>query len=173
MVTNNNTKTILCNRPPTEFLPNRPPPSKAIANVYELKMQPELICYYHAAAGFPTKPKWIAVIKNKQFASWPGLTTKGVAKHFPELEEMTKGHGCKTRSGLQSTKKTAGDKNNEDNNNDNESNKHNAPPCPTKKTREIYYKIYDLEDKAQLKMYTDQTGHSQRNQAADINTSWY
>ncbi len=26
-------------------------------------MQPELIRYHHAAAGFPTKPTWIAAIK--------------------------------------------------------------------------------------------------------------
>jgi hypothetical protein len=66
-VKNNNTKTILCDRPPTKFLPNQPPPSKAIANVYKLKMQPELVRYYHAAAGLPAKPTWIAAIKNKQF----------------------------------------------------------------------------------------------------------
>ncbi len=64
-VMNNNSKTILCDCPPTKFLPNQPPPSEAIANVYKLKMQPELVRYYHAAAGFPTKPTWIAAIKNK------------------------------------------------------------------------------------------------------------
>ncbi len=63
-VTNANTDTILCDRPPSEFLPKRPPPTEAVANVYELKMQPELIRYYHAAAGFPTKPTWVAAIKN-------------------------------------------------------------------------------------------------------------
>ena len=49
-ITNANTGTILCDRPPSEFLPNRPPPTEAVANVYELKTQPELIRYYHAAA---------------------------------------------------------------------------------------------------------------------------
>jgi hypothetical protein len=34
---NNNTKTVLCNWPPTEFLPKQTPPTKAIANIYELK----------------------------------------------------------------------------------------------------------------------------------------
>ncbi len=110
----------------------------------------------HAAAGFPTKPTLIALIKNKQFASWPGLTTKAVTKHFPESEETTKGHGRKIQSGLHSTKKTAS--NEIDNNYSKESNNPNPPPCPTKKTQEIYHQIYDLEDEAQLKMYTDQTG---------------
>ncbi len=64
-VQNKNTKTVLCNRLPTEFLPKQPPPTKAIANVYELKKQPELVHYYHAVAEFPTKPTWVAVIKKR------------------------------------------------------------------------------------------------------------
>jgi hypothetical protein len=64
-VTNNNTDTVLCNRPPTEFLPQCPPPSDAIYNVYELKTQPELVRYHHMAAGFLTKPTWLKAIKNK------------------------------------------------------------------------------------------------------------
>ena len=92
-VVNNNTDTILCDRPPTEFLPQRPPPTDAVFNVYELKTQPELVRYHHAAAGFPTKPTWLKAIKNKQFASWPGLTADAVIKHFPESEETYKGHG--------------------------------------------------------------------------------
>jgi hypothetical protein len=52
LVRNNNTKTIIVNRPLSEFLPACPPPTKAIHNVYELKMQPKLVRYYHAAAGF-------------------------------------------------------------------------------------------------------------------------
>jgi len=92
-VTNANTDTILCDRPPSEFLPEQPPPTEAVVNVYELKMQLELIRYYHAAAGFPTKPTWVTAIKNCQFASWPGLTAKAATKHFPESKETTKGHG--------------------------------------------------------------------------------
>ena len=85
-ITNANSDTILCDRPPSEFLPERPPPTEAVANVYELKTQPELIRYYHAAEGFATKPT--------------GLTSKAATKHFPESEETLKGHGQKTRSGL-------------------------------------------------------------------------
>ena len=39
-VRNKNTDTIIVNRPPTEFLPNRPELSEAIHNVYKLKTQP-------------------------------------------------------------------------------------------------------------------------------------
>jgi hypothetical protein len=41
-VSNINTDTALLDRPPTEFLHDRPPPTEAIHNVYELKTQPEL-----------------------------------------------------------------------------------------------------------------------------------
>ena len=83
-VRNNNTDTIIVNWPPTEFLPNRPEPSEAVHNVYELKTQPELVRYLHATAGFPTKPKILAAIKNKQYPAWPGLKVDTVRKHFPE-----------------------------------------------------------------------------------------
>jgi hypothetical protein len=85
-----NTETILCRCLPMEFLPEQPPPIEASANIYKLKTQPELVRYYHAAAGFSTKPKWVVAIKNRQFALWPGLTAKAVTKHFPKSEETTK-----------------------------------------------------------------------------------
>jgi hypothetical protein len=50
VVQNMNTDTIIVNRPPTEFLPDRPPTEEAIHIVYELKTSPELIRYLHAAA---------------------------------------------------------------------------------------------------------------------------
>jgi hypothetical protein len=89
-----------CNRPATEFLPKRPPFRDAIHNVYELKTQPKLVHYYHTAAGFPTKPTWIKAIRNKQFASWPGLTVDAVKRHYPDSEETPKGHGRETPSKL-------------------------------------------------------------------------
>jgi hypothetical protein len=43
-------------------------------------------------------------IRNKQFASWPGLTIKATAKHYPESKETKKGRGQKGWSGLGSNK---------------------------------------------------------------------
>ena len=106
VVRNNTIDTVIVNQPPTAFLPERPPPSDTVHNVYELKTQPELVRYHHASAGFPTKPTWLAAIKNKQFAAWPGLSLDAARKHFPDSEEMHKGHGRKTPSGLRSTKPT-------------------------------------------------------------------
>jgi hypothetical protein len=62
MVRNNNTNTVIVNWPPSEFLPKHPPSTDTIHNVYELKSQPELICYYHTAAGFPKKPTWVKAV---------------------------------------------------------------------------------------------------------------
>jgi len=97
-VRNLNTDTIIVNKPPTEFLLDRPPTKEAIHNVYELKTSPELVRYLQ------TKPQWITAIKNKQYASWPGLSVDAVRRHFPESDETHKGHGRKTPSGLRSTK---------------------------------------------------------------------
>jgi hypothetical protein len=99
-VQNLNTDTILLKQPPTEFLPCRPAPTKAIHNVYKLKTQPELVRYHHATAGYPTQPTWLKAIMNKQFSSWPGLTAEAVQKHYLESEETHKGHGRNMQSGL-------------------------------------------------------------------------
>jgi hypothetical protein len=96
----NITDTVLCDQCPTEFLPDRPPPSKAIHNVYKLQTQPKLVWYYHTVMGFPTKPPWLKTIKNKQYTSWLGLTWDAANKHYLESKKTLKGHGCKTQSGL-------------------------------------------------------------------------
>jgi hypothetical protein len=158
MVWNNNTDTIIVNRPPTEFLPDRPPPDEAVHNVNELKTQPELVWYHHASAGFPTKPTWLAAIKNKHFTSWPGLTLAAARKHFPDSEETHKGHGRKTPSGLRSTKDKQVPR--LDGSNEAFGNKQDAPfPLrPVQKKQTIFYRILDLEDAATQKIWTDQTG---------------
>ncbi len=102
-VKNVNTDTVLVDKPPTEFLANRPPPSEEVCNMYKLKTQPDLIWYYHAAAGFPTKPTWIQAIKNNHYALWTGLTYNGLSKYYPESTETNKGHGRKLKSGQRST----------------------------------------------------------------------
>ncbi len=157
MVQNQNTDTIIVNWPPTKFLPNQPPPEEAIHNVFELKTTPELVRYHHASAGFPTKPQWIAAIKNKQHALWPGLSVDAARRHFPESDETHKGHGRKTPSGLWLTKPK------EDqtiNSNDSfQFNKANDVPLrPIKKETTIFFKILDMKDEANQKIWTDQPG---------------
>jgi hypothetical protein len=135
-----------------EFLPNRPPPNKAIYNVYKLKTKPELVQYYHAAAGFPTKPSWLKAIKNNQYASWPGLTWEAVNNHFLESEETLKGHGRKTRSGLRSTKLSP--QTSED---DKLASTTEFTHSPTKQ-KEVIIRAFDLSSEAERLMYTNQTG---------------
>ena len=72
--------------------------------MYELRAQPQLIKYYHAAAGFPTKLTWLKAIKNGHYQSWKGLAVEAVQRHFPEAIETWKGHGCKNKMNLRSTK---------------------------------------------------------------------
>jgi hypothetical protein len=157
MVQNQNTDTIIVNRPPTEFLPNQPPPEKAIHNVFELKTTPELVRYHHASAGFPTKPQWIMAIKNEQYASWPGLSVDAARRHFPESDETHKGHGRKTPSGLRSTKpKKVQIINSNDAFQFNKAN--NVPLWPIKKEMTIFFKILDMKDEATQKIWTDQPG---------------
>ncbi len=155
VVRNNNTNTIIVNRPPTELLSERPPLTDAIHNIHELKTQPELVRYYHAAAGFPTKPTWVKAIRNKQFASWPDLIVDTVKRHYPDSEETPKGHGRKTPSSLRSTKQTTPTLNNSDNTGDSHTS---ALPCPTKKVSTIFICVLDMEDKATQKIFTNQSG---------------
>ena len=42
-INNLSTQTVMVDKPPIEFLTNRPPPSEAIFSAYELKNKPELI----------------------------------------------------------------------------------------------------------------------------------
>jgi hypothetical protein len=153
LVRNNNTKTVIVNRPPLEFLPARPPPTKAIHNVYELKTQPKLVHYYHATAGFPMKPMWLKVIKNKQFPLWPGLTADIVNCHYSDSDETPKGHGRKAPSGLQSTKVTTPALDDSADAFGVEDSTH-----LTKKECTVFYPILDMEDEAARKIYTDQPG---------------
>ncbi len=155
VVGNNNTSTVIVNWPPTNFLPEGPPPTDAIHNVYELKTQPELVRYYHAAADFPTKPTCVKAIRNKQFALWPGLTVNAVKRHYPDSEETPKGHGRKTPSGIRSTKQTTPTLDDSDKALDSNTN---ATPCPTKKERTIFIRVLDMEDEATQKIFTDQPG---------------
>jgi hypothetical protein len=154
IVLNNNTDTVLCDRPPMEFLPERPLPTEAIHSVYKLKTQPKIVCYHHAAAGFPTKPTWLKAIKDKQYVFWPGLMANAVDKHYLESVETHKGNSRKTCSGLRSTKTTT------TSNNDNNDDESHATHCPrpTTKQKTIFFKVYNLEDKTKPKMYTDLTG---------------
>ena len=97
---NKNTESILTEKSPLEILAEAAAPTDHILVVYELKTQLELVKYYHAAAGFPTQPKWIKAIRNGHYASWSSLAAAVAARHFPESNETWQGHGWKIPSNL-------------------------------------------------------------------------
>ena len=55
--------------------------TKAAAG-YTPRALPDLITYYHAAAGYPMKTTWIQAIKRGHYIGWPGLTTEHMQKHL-------------------------------------------------------------------------------------------
>ena len=115
-----------------------PPKPDSIANVYELKTQPELLRYYHVAAGFPTKPTWLAAIRNNHYKSWPGLTDKMVSKYFPDSSQVYRGHGRKIKAGIRSTQREE---------------EHNIIDGE----QAFYTATFNLKDEFDKKLYSDQT----------------
>ena len=64
-VTNIKHQTATANKSPTQPLQEGPPsPIDKVLSAYKPETKPELIRYFHAAAGFPTKPTWPRAIKN-------------------------------------------------------------------------------------------------------------
>ncbi len=88
-----------------------------------------------------------------QFASWPGLTADAVNRHYPDYKETPKGHGRKAPSGLRSTKVTTPALDDSA-----EALGVGDSTRPTKKEKMVFHWILDMEDKATLKIYTDQPG---------------
>ncbi len=73
-------------------------------SVYSLSSIPQSIKYLHATAGFPVKERWIIAIQVGNYVTWPGLTAATVRKHFPDSDEMQKGHMKKQRQRVRSTR---------------------------------------------------------------------
>jgi len=106
--------------------------------------------YFHAAAGFPTKESFVDAVRAGNYATWPGLTTTLIAKHFPDSDKTQKGHMKGQRKGVRSTKvKPAIEIKIEPGRED-------APPklVAIRKLNGIFVKIYELAET----VHTDQTG---------------
>ena len=107
--------------------------------------------YHHASTGFPTKPTWLAPVKNKHFTLWPGLTLDAARKHFPDSEETHKGHGRKTPSGLRSTKTKQGPLFDDCDDALGDEQEAQLPLRLVKKEKTISYRVLDLADEATQK----------------------
>jgi hypothetical protein len=113
-------------------------------HAHETSNLKELINYLYATAFSPVKSTRIKAIKNRNFASWPGLTEHAVEKHLSKSTATVKGHLDQQRMFGRSTQPKK------------------EPECIMKsesnlddgiKTHCIYAVIVDAEQ-----MYTDQTG---------------
>ena len=60
--------------------------------------------YLHAACFSPVKSTWEKAIDNKNFITWPGLTTSLVRQQLPLSTATVQGHLHSQRKNLQSTK---------------------------------------------------------------------
>ena len=142
-------QTITTQQSPRTILFNSAaPPTEHIYNAYELRAQPALIRYYHAAAGFPTKLTWLKAIEAGHFSSWTGLTAAAVRRNFPESRETWKGHGRKVKMNLRSTKTLV----------EKEAADTNEFVGEVAEWDECHHAVYNLQDDLEQKMYTDQTG---------------
>ncbi len=72
--------------------------------IFDLPNTRHSLLYYHVLAGFPVKDTFLDAVWAGNYATWPGLTTTLIAKHFPNLEEIQKGHMKGQRKGIRSTK---------------------------------------------------------------------
>ncbi len=115
-------------------------------HVYSIPSTEGKIRFLHAAAGFPTKETWLKAIKAGYYLTRPGVTAKTVNRHFPKLDETTKGHMKKQRQNVRSTK--IQEKANID---------QNKPP--PRKMHNEYVNIFNAKEA----IHTDQTGRFHSN----------
>jgi hypothetical protein len=104
----------------------------------------ELVRFLHAALGsFSTKATLLTAIRKGFLASFLALNVANVTEHFPESDEMQKGHMKQIKQGVRSTKVIDEDAMLELN------------PTPGVKHKDVYLRVFDATKKA---MYSDQTG---------------
>ena len=60
--------------------------------IFDLPNSRQSLMYFHAAAGFPTKESFTDAVRAGNYATWTGLTTTLISKHFPDSNKMQKGH---------------------------------------------------------------------------------
>ena len=99
-------------------------------------------------AEFPPKETFLAAVRAGNHATWLGLTTTLILKHFPNSGNMHKGHMKGQRKGVQLTKVSAPVMIKV------EPGTANPPPPTIKKHYDIFVMVYKLLDT----VHTDQTG---------------
>jgi hypothetical protein len=85
---------------PTQFIAGA---DKANA-IFDLPNNRQTLQYLHALARFPVKETFLVAVWVGNYATWPGLMTTLITKHFPDSDEMHKEHMKGQRKGVRSTK---------------------------------------------------------------------
>ncbi len=116
--------------------------------IFDLPNTRQSLLYHHAAAGFPPKETFLAVVWARNYATWPSLTTTLILKHFPDSDKMQKGHMKGQWKGLRLTKVSAPVTIKV------EPGTANPPLLTIKKHYDIFVVVYKLLDT----IHTDQTG---------------
>ena len=76
-----------------------------VANaIFDLPNSRQSLMYFHATTGFPTKETFMDAVRAGNYATWSGLTTTLISKHFPDSDETQKGHMKGQRKGVRLTK---------------------------------------------------------------------
>ncbi len=105
------------------------------------------LLYHHGSAGFTPKETFLAAVRAGNYATWLGLTTTLILKHFPDLDKTQKGHMKGQRKGVRMTKVAAPVMIKV------EPGTANPPPPTIKKVYGIFVVVYELLDT----IHTDQT----------------
>ncbi len=77
---------------------------KTAKTIFNLPNTCQSLMYYHALVGFPVKETFMGAVRARNYATWQGLTTTLISKHFSDSEETQKGHMKGQRKGVRSTR---------------------------------------------------------------------
>jgi hypothetical protein len=118
--------------------------------IFNLPNTRQSLMYYHALAGFPVKETFMDAVLTRNYATWPGLTTTLISKHFPDSKEMQKGHMKGQRKGVRLTRVKAATTIKI------KPGMEESPPklVAIKRMNDIFVKIYELVETS----HTDQMG---------------
>ena len=76
----------------TNLSPDAAVASSQYRSAYDLPSAESLVCYFHAAAGFPVRGMWLKAIKYVDYSTWPSLTLGNATAYFPSVNENLKGN---------------------------------------------------------------------------------
>jgi hypothetical protein len=112
-------------------------------SVYKLPSTKEVVRFLHAAFGHPTRATLLTSAQHGNLVTFPGMTPENISRHFPELDEIQKGHMKQTKQGVRSTKVV------------DEDAMLGYQPKPGVKHKDVYLKVFDATNKL---IFSDQTG---------------